>query len=72
MLKVNGFEMKWRENFSIAELLEEIKNNKDVLPITGYTNLVIVNNEVLSSLNKYEYIIKKDDHITILPLMGGG
>ena len=72
MFKVNGIEMKWKNSFSIGELLQEIKDNKEILPLAGYVQIVIVNGEILSSVGKNDYIINMNDEIKILPLMGGG
>lgn len=72
MIRVNNYEMKWRENLSIGELLEEIKENKEILKIIGHGQIIIVNDEILSSINKNDYIINENDEIKIIPLMGGG
>lgn len=72
MFKVNKIEVKWRENFSIEELLEEVKENKEILSVFGYSQIIVVNDEILSSIDKNNYIINKGDEIKIMPLLGGG
>lgn len=72
MFRVNGIKMRWRENFSVRELLEEIKENKKILPVSGHGQVIIVNGEILSSIKKNDYIISDNDEIKVLPLMGGG
>lgn len=72
MFKLNGFDVELKENLSIGELLEEVKENKDLLPIYGHGQIIIVNGDILSSINKNNYIINEGDDIRIMPLMGGG
>ncbi len=72
MFKVNDTKLNWRKNFSILELLEEINDNEEILPLKGNAQIITVNNEILSSLEKNDYIIKKYDAIRIIPLAGGG
>lgn len=72
MILVNGIEIEWRENFTIEELISEIKDNKQIFTIRGHGYIVIVNSQVLGVIEKYQHIIQDNDKIDIIQPHGGG
>lgn len=65
MIKVNGEELQWEENFTVEVLLK--KKGIDFPKI-----IVKVNNEIINRDAYPTTLIKKGDNIKIIYLLSGG
>jgi thiamine biosynthesis protein ThiS len=72
MISVNQVMLEWKTDYSIDDLLRDTKGNRQIFKVPGHGNIIIVNGEVLGSVQKKEYLIQNNDSITIIQAVGGG
>ncbi len=65
MIEVDGKQMQWHENMTIASLLESLNNIE-------FCAVVRINGKLISSPKFIETIIKDNSKIQLLPLVAGG
>lgn len=72
MIEINKVLTPWKEDYTIGMMYEDLKNDRRVFKYSGHGMIVIVNNRVLGSERKRDYVIQDGDVIKIIQPSGGG
>ncbi len=65
IISVNGEKKEVEENWTVENLIESLKLDKDLIAVE-------INGNIVKKINYKNHILKEGDEIEILTLIGGG
>ncbi|NLZ93257.1 MAG: MoaD/ThiS family protein [Firmicutes bacterium] len=72
MIKVNYHELVWEDGKTVEDLLQLIKEDRQLRLLTHDTYTVIVNNELILPQDYAKTPLRTGDEVRVYPVMAGG